>query len=675
MRRLLTIIAGFIALLMVIVAASYATLHTRYAPNLVNFAFEYILNQSIEVREVRYSYRQPDHFTFEGVLIKKPNTKKSILLRHVEVWLDNPIWKDGKLQIDNVLLEGMALQNGWPTLSVFPYIHINQLSISSIDFADHGWVARDMSIQIKKPQYHPSKILPFYGQIQISADQIYWQGEALDHVFLDADITPESTTFYDIQFDWRKGKFKAQATKIASTNVWQLPQVSISGLRLQQQNLDAIKPAALGWFTRIPMNIEQLNVSNSSLDTPLFTANNLTVNAQHIKLPFKLWDQQNAAITASAQSMSMMGEAIASPRLDLNLHPQRAVVKSLSLEALQGDINLQATLTPTSLQFNQLNINNIKWIPSADSKALALQYLQQLDTITANTLTISNVQIIDLTQEPAMQTSGMSIDGDELELKRTGQWGLWDGSLSISASSATYDKVTSRNLLLNMHSKDGHFWLENLFVPLEDGLVKGKADMAYMQTSQPWSLNLDASGIPLRFITRGFNLPLHLDGITDLTINAEGLYGDQLIFNHSVTGKLDATISQATSSDNFETLWLRNQQAQLAPIDEHSLDSSQAKAQNAQTSAKDTDKKDEVLRKPVMIGDIHLNADRGRVSLNPFSIKGEDFSAHLGGKYDFLFPQKGNIQYRLEGKCKALTFNLLGDRDGIAVEDSCQSSK
>ncbi|MBD1574350.1 AsmA family protein [Vibrio sp. S17_S38] len=675
MRKLLTIIASLIALLMVILAASYATLHTRYAPNLVNFAFKHILNKPVEVREVNYSYRQPDHFTFEGVLIKSPNTEQSMLLRHVEIWLDNPIWKNGKLQIDNVLLEGMALQNGWPGLNVYPYIHINQLSISSIDFADHGWVARDMSIQIKQPKYHQSKILPFYGQVQISADQIYWQGEALDHVFLDADITPESTTFYDIQFDWRKGKFKAQATKIASSKVWQLPQVSISGLRLQQQNLDEIKPDALGWFTHIPMDIDQLDVNNSSLDTPLFTANNFTVNAQNIKLPFKLWDQQNAAIIASAQSMSIMGEAIASPHLDLNLQPQLAVIKSLSLEALQGDVNLQAQLTPTSLQFNQLNINNIKWIPSADSKALTLQYLKQLDTISAKTLTISNVQVIDLTQEPAMQTSGMSIDGDELELKRAGQWGLWNGRLSISASSTTYDKVTSRNLLLNMHSKDGHFWLENLFVPLEDGLIKGKADMAYAQTSQPWSLNLDASGIPLRFITRGFNLPLHLDGITDLTVNAEGLYGDLLIFNHSVTGKLDATISQATSSDNFETLWLRNQQAEVAPIDKRSQDNPEsAKAMSADIT-KETSIKDEALRKPVIIGDIHLNADRGRVSLKPFSIKGDDFSAHLGGEYDFLFPKKGNVQYRLEGECKALTFNLLGERNGVNVEDSCQSPK
>ncbi|MBD1576020.1 AsmA family protein [Vibrio sp. S11_S32] len=660
MRKLLIIFTSFIALLMVILAAGYGTLHTQYAPKLVNFVFSQVLDKPIAVREVSYSYQQARHITFEGVLVKNPQTHQSILIRKVDIWLDNPLWKDSKLQIDNVLMEGIKLQSGWPKLAILPHINIKQLAISSIDFADQGWVVRDMTMQVKHPQYRPSKIFPFYGQIQLSADQIYWQGEALDKVFIDGDISHSNTIIYDMRFNWRHGKFQAQATKGSDEHVWQLPQVSIAGLRLQQHNLEAIHSDVLAWFNHIAMDIDQLDISDSSLEVNDFTANNLLINARHVHLPFKLWQQQDASINLSADSMSAMGQSIKSPNLTLNLQPQSAYVQNLSLEVLQGDIHLQGKFKPDSADIKLLNINNIKWIPSQESKDLVLAYFNQLHTLNAQSLTINNVQVIDLTQTPAIQTSGMSIDGDQLELKRDGRWGLWDGKLSISASSATYDKVTSRNLLLNMHSKDGHFWLEKLFVPLDDGLIKASGDMDYAKTSQPWNLSVEASGIPLRFFTRVFNLPLHLDGITDFTVKGEGLYGDQLIFNHSVTGKLEATISQATSSDDFEALWLRNQGIELDPSeDPHPVDKPKQPTQTKQA---------------VSIGNIHLNADRGRVALKPFSIKGKDFTAYLGGNYDFLFPEKGNVQYKLEGKgkCKALIFNLLGDNSAITMEDNCQ---
>lgn len=172
---------------------------------------------------------------------------------------------------------------------------------------------------------------------------------------------------------------------------------------------------------------------------------------------------------------------------------------------------------------------------------------------------------------------------------------------------------------------------------------------------------MDASGIPLRFFSRWFNLPLHLDGITDFTVKGEGLYGDQLIFNHSVTGKLDASVTRATSDDDFQTLWLRNQGITLPPL---APPQEQAEA-TTPPPAKDKQ------GQPVTISDIHLVADRGRLSLKPFTIEGKDFSAHLGGEYDFLFPDKGNLQYRLEGECQALIFDLLGDKNSVVVENNC----
>ncbi|GLT13104.1 AsmA family protein [Vibrio algivorus] len=668
MRKLLAIIVGLISLVIVALSASYAALHTKYAAQVVNIALEYAYQGDIQVREVHYSYQEPKHLQLDGVLLKNGD-EEPILIEKMDIWLGKHAWIDNRLRIDNVLVDGLTLQNGWPKLGFSNYIQLNKLSIANIDFADNSWVGRDVNIQIKHPKKRDDRLLPFYGEIQLSAGQFYWQGEAINNLFLDGDITPEHSTFYDIRFQWRKGQFSAQATKKQSQKQWQLPRVTINGLRLQQNSLDNISQQSIDWFNQQAMAIDDLEVSNSSIEVPNFSVNNIKLTAEQLHLPFALWQQQNASIFATADTMSAFGQAIHSPALDINLQPNIANIQDVSLEMLQGNLHIQGKATPTGLDLSQLNINNMKWIPTAESKQLALDYLNHLQSLQAKMLTINNVQFIDLTTSPAKQATGLSIEGDNLEIKKQGHWGLWQGELSISANRASYDSVNSKNLLVTMRSEKGHFWLNKLFIPLENGLVKGSGEMAFSQKSQPWKLDVDASGIPLRFFSRWFDLPIHLDGITDFTVKGEGLYGDQLIFNHSVTGQLNASVTRATSDDDFQTLWLRNQGIKLPPLtppqDPTTTDTEDKTAQVK--PAKPKDKKVQ----SVTISDIHLVADRGRLSLKPFKIEGKDFSAHLGGEYDFLFPEKGNLQYRLEGECQALVFDLLSHKDSVLVENNC----
>ncbi|WP_417879587.1 AsmA family protein [Vibrio sp.] len=667
MRKLLAIIVGLISLMIVALSASYAALHTKYAAQVVNTVLEYAYQDNIQVREVNYSYQEPKHLQLDGVLIKNGN-EESILVDKIDIWLAKHAWRNNRLQIDSVVVDGITLQAGWPNLDFPDYIQLNKLSIANVDFADNDWVGRDVNIQIKSPEKRDDRLLPFYGEIQLSAGQLYWQGEAINNLFLDGDITPEHSTFYDIRFQWRKGQFSAQATKKQSQKIWQLPRVTISGLRLQQNNLNNISQQSIDWFNQQAMTIDDLEISNSSIEVPNFSVNNIKLTAEQLNLPFNFWHQQNASIFATADTMSAFGQAIHSPALDINLHPNIANIHDISLEMLQGNLHIQGQATPTGLDLSQFNINNMKWISTAESKQLALDYLSNLQSLKAKMLTINNVQFIDLTTSPAKQATGLSIDGDNLEIKKQGDWGLWQGELSISANRASYDSVNSKNLLVSMRSEKGHFWLNKLFIPLENGLVKGSGEMAFSQTSQPWKLALEASGIPLRFFSRWFDLPLHLDGITDFTVKGEGLYGDQLIFNHSVTGQLNASVTRATSDDDFQTLWLRNQGVELPPLTPPQNSTTTAEDKTAQ--AKPVKQKDKKVQS-VIISDIHLMADRGRLSLKPFKIEGKDFSAQLGGEYDFLFPEKGNLKYRLQGECQALVFDLLSHKDSVLVENNC----
>ncbi|MFV0574767.1 MAG: AsmA family protein [Vibrio sp.] len=752
MRKLLAIIVGIISLMIVALVATYSALHTKYAPQVINTLLQYGSSNDIHAREVIYDYDDPSHLQLNDVVVQ-PEDYGKIHIEQLDVWLSDKLWKDNRLQIANLVIDGIKLPNGLPTLSkptYLDFVQLNQFSVNHLNLAQNGLVISEANLHIKQPQVRPEptensptkpekakhqkadsplhyleNLLPFYGEMKLSADQLYWKSEAFDKFYLDGDITPQETTFYALSFEWRKGKVSAQATKKSSETVWQIPQANIKDLRLQQSGLSesdklnagksenphainwgALNLESMEWVNQIPMKIADLRIENSSFETKNYSANNIKLNAENIQFPFEFWQQQNASIFVVADGMGAFGEAISSPALDITLNGNEATVKDISLEMLQGNLHLQGKMTPKGWDLEQLNINNIKWFPTDNSKKLVWNYLSQLENIHAKMLSISNVQVIDLT-EPPTQASGLSIEGDDVELKRNQQWGLWDGKVSITSGAASYDGVTSKNLLVNMHSKDGKFSLDRLFIPMQNGLVEGKGDIEFVKTSQPWNVDLEATGIPLRFFSRWFDLPLHLDGITDFTLKGEGLYGDELIFNHSVTGDLKASVTRATTTDDFETLWLRNQGLDDASLadqkqedlqekakeeqaeqeqptkdkaeekstqDEDSASVSVSKADEAKNdNAKETaNKEPERKPKPVTITDVHLTADRGRLSLKPFTIEAQDFKAKLGGKYDFLYPDKGDLKYRLEGKCQALTFNLLGNhKDSILVENDC----
>lgn len=671
MRKLLALIVGLISLLLITLAASYAALNTKYAAQVVNVVFKYVFQQPIEVETVYYSYKDPKHIQLEGVKIVANDAP--IPVKQMDIWLGDDLFKNTQFQVDNVLVDGMSLEHGWPKLSISPYIHLDHLTMGNIDFVNQDWSGTGVNIKIDSPQIMPSQAIPLYGRVTFSANQLSWQQQTLKNVIANGNFTKDKSIFYNIKFNWKHASFSIQATKESDQDNWILPRATIENLRLQQSDLDNIQPAITQKITSIPVIIEHLDITSSSFETAEFSLNNVTVNATDLSLPFTPWQQQEASIFATADNMSAFGHAIKAPAFDIKMQPNLIHIKDTSLELLEGNLLLQGDITPTSLDLTQLTINNIKWFPKDQEKQLFANYIESFDNIKAQKLSVNNVQFIDLS-EPAKQASGLSLDGKDLSLKQDGKWGLWNGELSASASTASYDGVNSKTLFTDMHTKDGHFWLDELFVPLDNGLIKGTADIKFSQLSQPWNLDLEASGIPLRFFSRWFNLPFHLDGITDFTLKGEGLYGDQVIFNHSVTGKLDASVTNASTHDDFETLWLRHQGVTLEPLVEPEQANTTEEKEKSTTSGSNksqvTDEKPKSM--PATISDIHLVADRGRISLKPFSIEAKDFSAQFGGKYDFLHPEEGDLQYRLAGKCQALTFNLLGKRDSILVEDSCK---
>ncbi|MCV5646687.1 AsmA family protein, partial [Escherichia coli] len=108
-------------------------------------------------------------------------------IEQVDVWLNPDIRRDGKWIIDSLLIDGVRLKKGIPTRPNLELIQFHQIALKNIDYADARFSVTGLSIQIQDPTWLNAQQLWPYGAIQVSAEKMYWHGEAIQKVLVDVD--------------------------------------------------------------------------------------------------------------------------------------------------------------------------------------------------------------------------------------------------------------------------------------------------------------------------------------------------------------------------------------------------------------------------------------------------------------------------------------------------------
>jgi len=641
MKKAFAVIILMLSLLLMLLLGVYASLHTRYATPVVNFVLNQAVKQPVHVELVEY--RSPYQFTFHGVELS--TSPEPLYIETVKLWINQGIIWQGKIAIDSLLLSGFQLQQGIPEFTPSPYIDIAQLAVDHLDYSDQHFIARDLSFQIKQPQYHPDKVWPWYGELQLSAEQIYWRNEAFDNVLLDADLLPDRAQVYGLSFQWRGADIASQAEW--RDDQWHIINGSVSQLNLDKSQWQAIQDNQLFAWPQLKLYIDRLDLLSANIDSPdlAFTAADITL--EDIQLPFQLW-QQEGRISLNAESLIAVKQQWLEPTLDLRLKPKKLHVDDLNVGFKQGYIQLQGDISPKSAQLEQLNISGVEWVkesgdltPSLSLASLSLG--ESLKSLTIERLRIKRSQWIDLASQPKRQVSGLNITGRQLTLVQDGQLGLWQGELSASANSASIGELIAQQTLLEAHAKQGISYLDKLVMPLENGLLRAQGQMDLSQLSQPWQLKFHVDGLPVELLHNWYPLPLEVTGLAEVQFDLHGLGGDQAMFAHSLSGFANASFRELTTPYRFE---------QLVGLD---LDPSQQSYE-------------------LRIDDMTLNAERGLLTLPNSAIHGPSYSGEFGGEVDLVTPAQGKLQLKLANHCGTLSKELLSDISKISYQP-CDSDQ
>ncbi|ELV8692134.1 AsmA family protein [Vibrio vulnificus] len=607
-----------VALLLIVIAlipiSILVSLQTRYASQVFNQLSQFS-GLGMQAESVHYQY--PDHFSFKNVSFTHNEVS---YVEQLEIWLSPELYANGRVQVASVLLDGLSLQTGLsrsPKTFIPSTVQIHQLAISNLDYADNQLSARGIKFQVKQPQWQRSdQFIPF-GEIQFSAEQLYWQGEAFNQPLLDIDYKPQDSTLYGLSLSWRGAKVSGQAEQYPQG--WSLVNVTVEGLDLSQQQLTSILAKPWERFGSQISHINSLDILRSSLELEDYRLINFELSSENLTLPFSLWQQQGL-ISFSAESVQDQHNVWVEPRIKLTLAPNTINVEEASAQWKQGNLLFSGTIKPDAIALDQLMVNNVKWAAEQPGEGAWLwQWLENASYVSVERLNIERSQFIQLIRQPYWQLSGLNIDGEKLRLKQEQQLGLWQGKLRATAANASYQDILSSHPLVEMHSDDGLWQLDRLFAPLKQGYIEAYGQLQLNSLSKPWQATLNADGLPMGLLLSQLPLPFDLNAISSIDVSATGLGGDWAMFSHSLTGGIHARLHEA-----------------YTPFDEGNI-------------------------LPLQVSEISLSMERGKLTLAPVKLQGPDIEGTIGGASDLTAPEQGGIRYQVKMGCQQLSGDMMSD--------------
>ncbi|MCG9544356.1 AsmA family protein [Vibrio sp. Isolate33] len=637
-----------LAIAVAVIAALLLSLQTQYRADVANFFIKHTIEQPVLIEDVEY--QAPYHITLMGITQSQSEKHPPLYIDKADIWFSPDSLLDAKLVLDSVLISGLQLEaDDLDTLtSVFtqPNLKLRQLAINNLDFSTPDFNARGIDLQIADPVWdNQSSLLP-YGKTQLSASQLYWQGEAFDNLLIDLDLKPSDSTLYGASFDWRGAKISGQAEQYQHD--WSLVNVTIDGLRLNEEQTQSLLNKE--WdVAGIQINhINSLDILRSDIEWKDGHLVAFDASLENIQLPFELWKQQKAIFSLQAEGVTLDNDQFIDPSLKLNLNPNQILVEDFYTQFLQGSIQLNGKVTPTTIHLAQLDLQGIKWITESQDNHLPasrlIPWLTELQQASIDRLNVERTQLIQLAEKPYWQVSGLHVEGHHVQLLQNRKLGLWQGKLMASANDASYQSILSAQPVVEMNSEQGKWTLTRLFMPLKNGYVEANATLDFNQISKPWSIDISADGLPISPMLQQLELPLDATGYGEFELQAAGLYGDSLMLGYSTTGQLTGSVRQGVMTFN-DIL--------------------------SETST------DNVFEIP----ELNANFDRGRFTLEPMHIIGasadeegsqrvQTLNGQVTGELDLLKTDLHTLSITLSDQCHQISGKL--DHAEYSEIDDCQ---
>lgn len=525
----------------IVIVLLYLVGQTRWAAGQIGNWVSGHSDYRLSLGKISHSWDEPAQIGLEDVALTRTNQPRALTAKRVVLGLSlrqltNPRYFHSVTLHDGTL----NVQSGAAALPI--QADVLQLSNMALHAGDADWQLNAQRVNAGITPWRPQSghLLGDNNRFQFSAGSLTLNGIPASQALVQGQIKDHQLLLEDFGADLAQGDLTGKATRAADGS-WLVDRLRLNKVRLQT-------PLSLEQFwqrftTLPPITLQRFDLIDARLEGKGWAFNDLDLSLQDVTLQQGDWRSENGALHANASDIINGRFHLVDPIISTRLSPAGIAIEQFTSRWEGGLLRANGSwLRATKrLQLDDVTVAALEYTLPQNWRELWLKPLPAwLSQVYVNKLTTNRNLIIDINPAFPFQLTSLNGYGSNLLLAHDGQWGIWSGSLNLSASEATFNKIDVRRPSLALTADQRQIAVTELSAFMPNGLLDAKATVTQLP-GKPFSLSLSGRSVPLNTLQQWGWQPVPLEGDGNLQLQVQGLLNSDGPFRDSVRGNLQAT--------------------------------------------------------------------------------------------------------------------------------------
>lgn len=529
-----------IALLVVIVAAYFA-LQTRWGARQASSWLSESTGWKIAFDKMAHDFSSPLHLQLQNVTFGRDGKPPTLVARTVDIGFSTRQFSD-PLHADEIVLSDGTL-NLSPASASMPFaadrLQLRDMAFNSPD-SEWNLSAQRVTGGVMPWQPEAGDVLGRKAQIQMSAGSMNLNGVEASNVLIQGAIDNGEVTLSTLGADIARGTLTGTAKRRADGS-W-----LVDNLRLNEIRLQSAKPLNefLAPLTSVPsLQIGRLDVTDARLQGPGWAVTDLDLNLRNLTLSHNGWQSDDGTLSMNASEFIYGSLNFLDPIVNAEFSPQGIALRQFSSRWEGGMVRTSGNWlrAGNALVLDDAVFAGLEYTLPSNWKQLWMEPMPGwLQSLTLKKFSASRNLIIDIDPAFPWQITALDGYGGELQLVKDGQWGVWNGSATLNAAAATFNRIDVRRPSLKLNANASTVNISELSAFTERGILQATAAVSQLPQRQV-NLSLNGRGVPLNILQAWGWPALPISGDGNFQLTANGSVQANAPLKPSVNGQLSAT--------------------------------------------------------------------------------------------------------------------------------------
>ncbi|HDS2210196.1 TPA: AsmA family protein [Klebsiella aerogenes] len=529
-----------IALLVVIVAAYFA-LQTRWGARQASSWLSESTGWKIAFDKMAHDFSSPLHLQLQNVTFGRDGKPPTLVARTVDIGFSTRQFSD-PLHADEIVLSNGTL-NLSPASASMPFaadrLQLRDMAFNSPD-SEWNLSAQRVTGGVMPWQPEAGDVLGRKAQIQMSAGSMNINGVEASNVLIQGAMDNGEVTLNTLGADIARGTLTGNAKRRADGS-W-----LVDNLRLNEIRLQSAKPLNefLAPLTSVPsLQIGRLDVTDARLQGPGWAVTDLDLNLRNLTLSHNGWQSDDGTLSMNASEFIYGSLNFLDPIVNAEFSPQGIALRQFSSRWEGGMVRTSGNWlrAGNALVLDDAVFAGLEYTLPSNWKQLWMEPMPGwLQSLTLKKFSASRNLIIDIDPAFPWQITALDGYGGELQLLKDGQWGVWNGSATLNAAAATFNRIDVRRPSLKLNANASTVNISELSAFTERGILQATAAVSQLPQRQV-NLSLNGRGVPLNILQAWGWPALPISGDGNFQLTANGSVQANAPLKPSVNGQLSAT--------------------------------------------------------------------------------------------------------------------------------------